>query len=60
MIRGFTIEPQIKRAGDRWVLTLWEDGEPCGGGVFPWAVDQTGFDAGYQDALDQGEDWVQS
>lgn len=59
MSRAYTIEPQLLPV-ERHVLTLFEDGEECGGGVFPWAVDPTGFDAGYQDALDRGEEWAQS
>lgn len=62
MSRAYIIEPVMKKAGDkgadRYVLALTEDGEECGGGVFPLAVDSSGFDAGYQDAIDAGEEWM--
>lgn len=62
MNRGYEIHPVLPKVGykgsGKYVLTLTEDGEICGGGVFPWAVDLSGFDAGYQDAIDAGEEWV--
>ena len=57
--RAYTIEPELIPGGcGRWVLTLTDGGESAGGGVFPWVVDSTGFDAGYQDAIEAGESWV--
>lgn len=51
---SYQIDPRPQELGGGWRLKLIEDGEEVGGGVF-----ETGDD-GYQDAIDEGENWVAS
>lgn len=56
-MRAYEINPSV--CGAYWVLTLYQDGEEAGGGKYPSGQTLEGlFDAGYQDALDSGDDWV--
>lgn len=60
-MKAYEIHPRPENLGGGWSLKLLEDGQEMGGGVFPPVakIDQSDFDEAYQDALDQGESWVQ-
>lgn len=58
--RNYEIKARPLSVGGGWKLTLFEDGQEAGGGVFP--VDEAGshralFEA-YGQAQDQGEAWI--
>ena len=52
MTRTYQIEPRPAELGGGWNLKLYENSEEMGGGVFE------ATDEGYQDAIDQGEEFV--
>lgn len=54
--RSYLVEPTS--CGKFWLLTLFEGGEAMGGGRYERGDDATGFDDGYQSAIDQGEEWL--
>lgn len=54
MNHAYQIDPRKPEVGGGWKLTLTEDGEEVGGGIFDAGDD------GYQDALDTAEDWMAS
>lgn len=56
--RAYEIKRRPEALGGGWRLRLTEDGEERGGGVFPAIDDETDKDS-YQDALIEGEAWVQ-
>lgn len=56
--RSYEIERRPDALGSGWRLRLTEDGKETGGGVFP-ALDDETDKAAYQDALVEGEAWVQ-
>jgi hypothetical protein len=60
MDRSYQIDPRPESLGGGWNLKLLEDGQEMGGGVFPPVPtpEQPEFDQAYQDALDEGEEWV--
>lgn len=68
MTRTYQIAPRPPELGGGWSLKLFEDGEEMGGGVFPPVPKKRGvivlfegtdFDEAYQDAIEEGEDWMQ-
>lgn len=60
MTRSYQITPRSTDLGGGWNLKLLEDGMEMGGGVFPLVPTpgQPHYDQAYQDALDEGENWV--
>jgi hypothetical protein len=48
----YEVTPRPEEVGGGWKLQLIEDDEEVGGGIFE------ATDEGYQDALDQGEEFV--
>ena len=67
MSRTYQIDPRPAELGGGWNLKLFEGAEEMGGGVFPPVPKKRGvivlfegtdFDEAYQDALDEGEDWI--
>lgn len=60
MNRSYEVAPRPAALGGGWKLTLIEDGEEMGGGVFPPVPnpEEPEFDEAYQDALDEGESWA--
>lgn len=62
MNRTYQIDPRPETLGGGWSLKLFEGGEEMGGGVFPPVLtpDEPEFDQAYQDALDEGEDWLRT
>lgn len=50
----FEIKPRPEDLGGGWKLSLLEDGEEVGGGIF-----EAGDD-GYADAYNEGEEWIQT
>ena len=60
MNRTYQIDPRPPELGGGWTLKLLEDGEEMGGGVFPPVPsDAPDFDQAYQDAIEEGENWMQ-
>ena len=60
MTRTYQIDPRPAELGGGWSLKLFENGEEMGGGVFPpVAGDEPEFDQAYQDAIDEGEGWIE-
>lgn len=59
-MRAYEVNPRSQELGGGWNLKLFEDGEEMGGGVFPPVpnTEEPDFDEAYQDALNEGEDWV--
>lgn len=57
---SYQIDPRQEALGGGWKLQLLEDGEEVGGGVFPPVLtpNETEYEKAYQDALDEGEEWV--
>jgi hypothetical protein len=51
-MRRFEIVERPFALGGGWKLTLFEDDQEAGGGVFPPGPDS------YQDALDEGDSWI--
>lgn len=60
MKRTYEIHPRPTNLGGGWKLTLLEDGEEAGGGVFPAEDDPKISDEAYNDAMDEGESWSSS
>ncbi len=62
MSRTYQIAPRPAELGGGWNLKLFEGAEEMGGGVFPPVAtpEQPNFDEAYQDALDEGEDWIRT
>lgn len=62
MNRTYQIDPRPSELGGGWSLKLFEGSEEMGGGVFPPVPtpEQPDFDQAYQDALDEGEDWLRT
>lgn len=60
MNRTYNIEPRPAELGGGWNLKLFDGPDEMGGGAFPpvETPDQPDFDEAYQDALDEGEQWV--
>lgn len=54
MNHAYEINPRPLEMGGGWKLTLTEDGEEVGGGVFDAG------DEGYQDAIDTAQEWLSS
>jgi hypothetical protein len=48
----YEVEPRPSELGGGWKLSLYENGEEVGGGVFP--------DSEYSDAIDEGGKWLSS
>lgn len=45
--------------GDRWKLTLFDDGEEAGGGAFPYMVgDEEEKQAEYNAAIERGDEFM--
>lgn len=61
-VRTYQIDPRPVELGGGWSLKLFEDGEEMGGGVFPPVpnTEEPDFDEAYQDALNEGEDWLRT
>ena len=61
-MRTYQIDPRPSELGGGWSLKLFEGAEEMGGGVFPPVPipEHPDFDQAYQDALDEGEDWVRT
>ena len=61
MNRTYQIDLRPGALGGGWTLKLFEEGAEMGGGVFPPVpnTDEPEFDAAYQDAIDEGENWMQ-
>ncbi len=59
-MKTYQIDPRESRLGGGWRLRLFEGAEEVGGGAYPPipGLAQPDFDPAYQDALDEGEDWV--
>lgn len=57
-MRTYQIEPRGEELGGGWSLKLYENQQEMGGGVFPQKVIENDFDEAYQDAIDEGEQWV--
>lgn len=59
-MRTYQIEPRPTEIGGGWSLKIYEDGQEMGGGVFPRVEtpDQPHYDQAYQDALEEGENWI--
>lgn len=58
-MRSYRITSRAPELGGGWKLTLLEDDEEAGGGVFPVATDDAFLLAeAYDDAMCQGEDWI--
>lgn len=58
-VRSFEIVPiPDEWAVERWVLKLFEDGDECGGGSYPSALDGDDFDTGFDDANEAGCAWA--
>lgn len=60
MNRRYDIEPRSAKLGGGWSLKLFDGSDEMGGGVFPRVEtpDQPHYDQAYQDALEEGEQWV--
>lgn len=60
MNRTYAIEPRPDELGGGWSLKLFNGEEEMGGGVFPRVAnpEEPEFDEAYQQALDEGEQWV--
>ena len=58
--RTFVIKPRAAELGGGWKLCLLSDGVDAGGGVFPHekCSDPEAVQDAYDEALEQGEDWV--
>jgi hypothetical protein len=61
-MRTYEVNPQPQELGGGWSLKLFEDGEEMGGGVFPPVLntEEPDFDEAYQNALDEGGNWIAS
>lgn len=61
-MKTYQIDPRPVELGGGWSLKLFEGSEEMGGGVFPPVPtpEQPDFDQAYQDALDEGEDWLRT
>lgn len=55
-LRRWEVAPSAD--GRWWVLTLYQDDEEMGGGRFQRGDDDSGFDEGYQSAIEMGEVWA--
>jgi hypothetical protein len=57
-MRAYQIEPRTAELGGGWSLKLYENQTEMGGGIFPQKIAEDDFDESYQDAIDEGEQWV--
>lgn len=59
MTRAYDIKPRPPELGGGWKLTLFEDAEEAGGGVFPPTDDtEDAVNEAFTDAQETGDDWV--
>ena len=67
MSRSYEIKPRRANLGGGWILTMFEDGEEMGRGVYPlpdlgesYDDDELKFtlDALHDEAMSEGESWV--
>jgi hypothetical protein len=57
--RGYEIEARPATLGGGWKLTLYQDGQEAGGGVFPPEDEsQISLMNAYAEAEDEGESWL--
>jgi hypothetical protein len=58
-MRTYQIDPRPVELGAGWSLRLLDDGEEMGGGVFPPVPgEKADFDEAYDDAINEGQSWV--
>jgi len=60
-MRTYEVKPRSEKLGGGWTLKLYDDGLELGGGIFPPMpnTDDPEFDEAYQDAIDEGEQWIE-
>lgn len=58
-VYSYRIDPRPPELGGGWRLFLLEDGIEVGGGVFPTDI-LDGIDWAYENALDDGVEWVRA
>jgi hypothetical protein len=60
-MKTYEVHPRSAELGGGWSLKLYEEGHEMGGGVFPPMPNQDTpeYDEAYQDAIDEGERWIE-